>query len=266
MAASTLDFININESMNEFRDEMRKSIRMYIATENLVKTYKGRNVVDGVSIRVDQGHIVGLLGPNGAGKTTTFYMIVGLEKPDSGRIIVSGEDITALPMYKRSQYGIGYLPQEASIFRKLTVEENLLAILETRPGTPEEWREKMESLLAEFHVGHVRQRKGSELSGGERRRVEIARSLAINPSFILLDEPFAGVDPIAVADIQEIIGYLKERGIGVLITDHNVRETLRIVDHAYILNEGKILIAGDSETIAESEIAKKFYLGDNFSL
>ncbi|MBP2639119.1 MAG: lptB 3 [Firmicutes bacterium] len=239
---------------------------MYIATENLVKTYKGRNVVDGVSIRVDQGHIVGLLGPNGAGKTTTFYMIVGLEKPDSGRIIVSGEDITALPMYKRSQYGIGYLPQEASIFRKLTVEENLLAILETRPGTPEEWREKMESLLAEFHVGHVRQRKGSELSGGERRRVEIARSLAINPSFILLDEPFAGVDPIAVADIQEIIGYLKERGIGVLITDHNVRETLRIVDHAYILNEGKILIAGDSETIAESEIAKKFYLGDNFSL
>ena len=239
---------------------------MYIATENLVKTYKGRNVVDGVSIRVDQGHIVGLLGPNGAGKTTTFYMIVGLEKPDSGRIIVSGEDITALPMYKRSQYGIGYLPQEASIFRKLTVEENLLAILETRPGTPKEWREKMESLLAEFHVGHVRQRKGSELSGGERRRVEIARSLAINPSFILLDEPFAGVDPIAVADIQEIIGYLKQRGIGVLITDHNVRETLRIVDHAYILNQGKILIAGDRETIAESEVAKKFYLGDNFSL
>jgi len=239
---------------------------MYIATENLVKTYKGRNVVDGVSIRVDQGRIVGLLGPNGAGKTTTFYMIVGLEKPDSGRIIVSGEDITALPMYKRSQYGIGYLPQEASIFRKLTVEENLLAILETRPGTPAEWRAKMESLLAEFHVGHVRQRKGSELSGGERRRVEIARSLAINPNFILLDEPFAGVDPIAVADIQEIIGYLKERGIGVLITDHNVRETLRIVDHAYILNEGRILIAGDSETIAENEMAKKFYLGDNFSL
>ena len=239
---------------------------MYIATENLVKTYKGRNVVDGVSIRVDQGRIVGLLGPNGAGKTTTFYMIVGLEKPDSGRIFVSGEDITALPMYQRSRYGIGYLPQEASIFRKLTVEENLLAILETRPGTKVEWREKMESLLEEFHVTHVRERKGSELSGGERRRVEIARSLAINPNFILLDEPFAGVDPIAVADIQEIIGYLKERGIGVLITDHNVRETLRIVDHAYILNEGRILIAGDSETIAESDIAKKFYLGDNFSL
>ncbi|MBP1765858.1 MAG: lptB 3 [Firmicutes bacterium] len=239
---------------------------MYIATEKLVKTFKGRNVVDGVSIRVDQGQIVGLLGPNGAGKTTTFYMIVGLEKPDSGRIIVNGEDITALPMYKRSHYGIGYLPQEASIFRKLTVEENLLAILETGPGSPAEWRQKMESLLEEFHVAHVRQRKGSELSGGERRRVEIARSLAINPNFILLDEPFAGVDPIAVADIQEIIGYLKERGIGVLITDHNVRETLRIVDHAYILNEGRILIAGDSETIAESEIAKKFYLGDNFSL
>jgi len=239
---------------------------MYIATENLVKTFKGRNVVDGVSIRVDQGQIVGLLGPNGAGKTTTFYMIVGLEKPDSGRIIVNGEDITALPMYKRSRYGIGYLPQEASIFRKLTVEENLLAILETGHGSPVEWRQKMESLLEEFHVTHVRQRKGSELSGGERRRVEIARSLAINPSFILLDEPFAGVDPIAVADIQEIIGYLKERGIGVLITDHNVRETLRIVDHAYILNQGRILIAGDSETIADSEIAKKFYLGDNFSL
>ncbi len=239
---------------------------MYIATEKLVKTYKGRNVVDGVSIRVDQGQIVGLLGPNGAGKTTTFYMIVGLEKPDSGRIVVNGEDITSLPMYKRSRYGIGYLPQEASIFRKLTVEENLLAILETGPGSAAEWRKKMESLLEEFHVTHVRQRKGSELSGGERRRVEIARSLAINPNFILLDEPFAGVDPIAVADIQEIIGYLKERGIGVLITDHNVRETLRIVDHAYILNEGRILIAGDSETIADSEIAKKFYLGDNFSL
>jgi lipopolysaccharide export system ATP-binding protein len=239
---------------------------MYIETTNLVKTYKGRNVVDGVSIRVDRGQVVGLLGPNGAGKTTTFYMIVGLEKPNSGRIFVNEDDVTEMPMYRRSRYGIGYLPQEASIFRKLTVEENLLAILETGSGTPGEWRDKMESLLEEFHVTHVRQRKGSELSGGERRRVEIARSLAIDPYFILLDEPFAGVDPIAVADIQEIIGYLKQRGIGVLITDHNVRETLRIVDKAYILNEGQILIAGDSETIAASEIAKKFYLGDNFCL
>jgi lipopolysaccharide export system ATP-binding protein len=239
---------------------------MYIETTNLVKTYKGRNVVDGVSIRVDRGQVVGLLGPNGAGKTTTFYMIVGLEQPNSGQIFVNDDDVTNMPMYRRSRYGIGYLPQEASIFRKLTVEENLLAILETGPGSSGEWRDKMEGLLEEFHVTHVRKRKGSELSGGERRRVEIARSLAIDPYFILLDEPFAGVDPIAVADIQEIIGYLKERGIGVLITDHNVRETLRIVDNAYILNEGKILIAGDSATIAASEIAKKFYLGDKFSL
>jgi len=239
---------------------------MYIATANLVKNYKGRNVVDGVSLRVDQGQVVGLLGPNGAGKTTTFYMIVGLERPDSGQIIVNGEDVTRLPMYKRSRYGIGYLPQEASIFRKLTVEENLLAILETTGLTPAEQRDKMESLLAEFHVTHIRKRLGAELSGGERRRVEIARSLATDPSFILLDEPFAGVDPIAVADIKEIIGYLKQRGIGVLITDHNVRETLSIVDHAYILNAGKILIAGDSDTIANSEVARKFYLGENFTL
>ncbi|SDF72458.1 LPS export ABC transporter ATP-binding protein [Sporolituus thermophilus] len=239
---------------------------MYIETKGLVKTYKGRNVVNGVSLRVERGQIVGLLGPNGAGKTTTFYMIVGLEKPNSGSIFVSGEDVTAMPMYRRSRYGIGYLPQEASIFRKLTVEENLLAILETTNLTPAEQRDKMESLLEEFHVTHVRHRKGSELSGGERRRVEIARSLATDPSFILLDEPFAGVDPIAVADIQEIIGYLKERGIGVLITDHNVRETLSIVDNAYILNEGQILISGDAATIASSEIARKFYLGEKFTL
>ena len=239
---------------------------MYIETKNLVKNYKGRNVVDGVSLHVDQGQIVGLLGPNGAGKTTTFYMIVGLEKPNAGEIFVNGDNITTIPMYRRSRYGIGYLPQEASIFRKLSVADNLMAILETTKLTPAERHEKMESLLQEFHVSHVRDRKGTELSGGERRRVEIARCLATDPAFILLDEPFAGVDPIAVADIQGIISYLKQRGIGILITDHNVRETLSIVDKAYILNNGKILISGDSETIANSDIAKKFYLGENFSL
>lgn len=239
---------------------------MYIETRDLVKTFKTRNVVNGVSLRVEQGQIVGLLGANGAGKTTTFYMIVGLERPSSGQIFINGEEITHMPMYQRSRYGIGYLPQEASIFRKLSVEDNLMAILETTKLTREEAVAKRESLLAEFHVEHVRQRLGSELSGGERRRVEIARALATDPAFILLDEPFAGVDPIAVADIQAIISYLKERGIGVLITDHNVRETLSIVDKAYILNEGQILIDGDSETIANSEVAKKYYLGHNFSL
>lgn len=239
---------------------------MYIETQDLVKTFKDRNVVNGVSLRVEQGQIVGLLGPNGAGKTTTFYMIVGLERPNSGHIYVNGEDITVMPMYQRSRYGIGYLPQEASIFRKLSVEDNLMAILETTSLTVAERKDKMEGLLEEFHVTHVRKRKGSELSGGERRRVEIARSLATDPAFILLDEPFAGVDPIAVADIQSIISYLRDRGIGVLITDHNVRETLSIVDKAYILNEGQILISGDSATIANSEIARKFYLGDKFTL
>ncbi|TWH45317.1 LPS export ABC transporter ATP-binding protein [Sporomusa sp. KB1] len=239
---------------------------MYIETRDLIKTYKSRNVVNGVSLRVNQGQIVGLLGANGAGKTTTFYMIVGLERPNSGKIYIDDQDITSLPMYQRSRFGIGYLPQEASIFRKMTVEDNLMAILETTELTPAERQDKMNSLLEEFNVTHVRQRQGSELSGGERRRVEIARALATDPKFILLDEPFAGVDPIAVADIQEIIAYLKKRGIGVLITDHNVRETLTIVDHAYILNEGQILIAGDSDTIATSEIAKKYYLGQNFTL
>lgn len=239
---------------------------MYIETKDLVKTFKERNVVNGVSLRVEKGQIVGLLGPNGAGKTTTFYMIVGLERPNSGHISVDGEDITNMPMYQRSRYGIGYLPQEASIFRKLSVEDNLMAILETTSLNEAERNAKMEGLLEEFHVTHVRKRKGSELSGGERRRVEIARCLATDPTFILLDEPFAGVDPIAVADIQSIISYLRDRGIGVLITDHNVRETLSIVDKAYILNEGQILISGDSATIANSEIARKFYLGDKFTL
>ena len=239
---------------------------MYIETTDLIKTYKNRNVVDGVSLRVDQGQVVGLLGPNGAGKTTTFYMIIGLERPNSGQIFINGENVTTMPMYRRSRFGLGYLPQEASIFRKLTVEDNLLAILETTSLTKSERQDKMEALLEEFHVTHVRKRKGSELSGGERRRVEIARCLSTDPSFILLDEPFAGVDPIAVADIQEIIVYLGQRGIGVLITDHNVRETLSIVDNAYILNEGQILISGDSATIASSEIAKKLYLGEKFTL
>lgn len=240
---------------------------MYIEANNLVKTYKGRNVVDGVSLRVDQGQVVGLLGPNGAGKTTTFYMITGLERPNAGRIIINGEDVTDMPMYVRSRFGLGYLPQEASIFRKLSVEDNLMAILELKEGlTPAQRKEKMESLLDEFNVTHVRERTGSQLSGGERRRVEIARALATDPTFILLDEPFAGIDPIAVADIQGMIGYLSERGIGVLITDHNVRETLSIVDKAYILSEGRILISGDSHTIAASEIARKFYLGENFKL
>lgn len=239
---------------------------MYIETHGLSKSFNGRKVVNEVSLRVGKGQIVGLLGPNGAGKTTTFYMIVGLETPDSGRICIQGEDVTQVPMYQRSRFGIGYLPQEASIFRKLTVEDNLMAILETTALTPAERKDKRDSLIAEFNVDHVRKRRGSELSGGERRRVEIARALATDPAFILLDEPFAGVDPIAVADIQEIISYLRERGIGVLITDHNVRETLRIVDNAYILNEGQILISGDSNTIANSEIARKFYLGDKFTL
>lgn len=239
---------------------------MYIETSNLVKTYKGRNVVDGVSLRVEQGQVVGLLGPNGAGKTTTFYMIVGLERPDQGSIIINDENVTNMPMYQRANFGVGYLPQEASIFRKLTVEDNLMAILETTKLSAAERVVKAEGLLEEFNITHVRKNVGSMLSGGERRRVEIARSLATDPTFILLDEPFAGVDPIAVADIQQVIGYLKQRGIGVLITDHNVRETLKIVDRAYILNEGKILIEGDAATIANSDIARKFYLGENFSL
>lgn len=239
---------------------------MEIVVDHLVKSYKKRSVVDGVSLKVGQGEIVGLLGPNGAGKTTTFYMIVGVIKGDAGSIMMGGEDVTHMPLHMRARNGLGYLPQEASIFRGLTVEENILSILETTSLTREEQLAKMESLIEEFHVGHVRTRKGSELSGGERRRVEIARALATDPKFILLDEPFAGVDPIAVADIQQIIAYLKKRGIGVLITDHNVRETLTIVDRAYIMNVGKILLEGSPEDIANNELAKKFYLGESFSM
>ncbi|MBQ1469716.1 LPS export ABC transporter ATP-binding protein [Schwartzia succinivorans] len=239
---------------------------MYIEARDLVKTYKNRNAVDHVSIKMKTGEIVGLLGPNGAGKTTTFYMIIGIERPTSGEVFLDDKPIGNLPMHVRAQMGVSYLAQEASIFRKLTVEENLMAILEMTGAGKKECRQKMSDLLEEFHVAHVRERKGTELSGGERRRVEIARCLALEPKFILLDEPFAGVDPIAVADIQGIIEYLRKRGIGILITDHNVRETLRIVDRAYILNNGEILLEGDRHKIANDELAKKFYLGDNFTL
>ncbi|WP_027406029.1 LPS export ABC transporter ATP-binding protein [Anaerovibrio sp. RM50] len=239
---------------------------MHIEARNLVKSFKKRNVVDGVSLKVSKGEIVGLLGPNGAGKTTTFYMIVGLEKPTRGEVYLSDVPIGDLPMYKRARLGISYLAQEASIFRNMTVEENIMSILEGTIKDKHERKQKVEQLLEEFHVSHVIDRLGTELSGGERRRVEIARCLALEPKFILLDEPFAGVDPLAVADIQGIIKYLRERGMGILITDHNVRETLHIVDRAYILNNGKILLEGDSQTIANSELAKKFYLGDDFTL
>lgn len=239
---------------------------MVITTDNLVKIYNTRHVVDGVSISVEQGSVVGLLGPNGAGKTTTFYMIVGIEKPDAGTVMLDGKDISSMPMYERARAGIGYLPQEASIFSKMTVEDNIMAILETTDLNASEREVKMNALLDEFRLNHVRKSEGKALSGGERRRVEIARALATDPAFILLDEPFAGIDPIAVADIQGMIAHLSQRGIGVLITDHNVRETLSIVDKAYILAEGHILLHGDSETIANDPVARKYYLGDNFSM
>ena len=239
---------------------------MIIKTDHLVKSYDTRHVVDGVSITVEQGSVVGLLGPNGAGKTTTFYMIVGIERPNEGRVYLDDKDITAMPMYERARAGIGYLPQEASIFSKMTVEDNIMAILETTDMNASEREAKMNALLDEFRLNHVRKSEGKALSGGERRRVEIARALATDPAFILLDEPFAGIDPIAVADIQGMIAHLAQRGIGVLITDHNVRETLSIVDKAYILAEGKILLHGDSDTIANDPIARKYYLGDNFSM
>lgn len=239
---------------------------MKIQANNLVKQYGSRKVVDNVSIEVEQGSIVGLLGPNGAGKTTTFYMIVGLEKPDAGQVLIDDKDITHMPMYKRALAGIGYLPQEASVFRSLTVEENLLAILEAVEPSNAKRLAKMQELIAEFHIEHIRNSLGSALSGGERRRVEIARALATDPAFILLDEPFAGIDPIAVADIQTMVAHLAQRGIGVLITDHNVRETLSIVDNAYILNNGEILVAGDSEMVANDSTARKFYLGEKFKM
>jgi len=223
-------------------------------------------VVDGVSIEVSQGEIVGLLGPNGAGKTTSFYMIVGLVRPDEGRVFLDGTDITKLPMYKRAQLGIGYLPQEVSVFRKLSVEDNILAILEMTDLSKVQREEKLEKLLSEFSLNHVRTNLGNRLSGGEKRRTEIARALATDPKFVLLDEPFAGVDPIAVEDIQSIVADLKKRNIGVLITDHNVQETLSITDRAYLLFEGKILKSGSAEDLANDEQVRKVYLGQNFVL
>jgi lipopolysaccharide export system ATP-binding protein len=233
---------------------------------DLFKRYKRRTVVGGVSVEVKQGEIVGLLGPNGAGKTTTFYMIVGLIKPNEGHIFLDEEEITTLPMYKRAQRGIGYLPQEASVFRKLSVEDNIRAILEMSDLPKNEQVRKLEELLDEFHLQHVRKNMGDVLSGGERRRTEIARALATEPKFILLDEPFAGVDPIAVEDIQGIVSQLKKRNIGVLITDHNVQETLSITDRAYLLFEGKILKQGTAEELAADETVRKVYLGKNFEL
>ncbi len=237
-----------------------------LRADNIFKRYKRRAVVNGVSVEVKQGEIVGLLGPNGAGKTTTFYIIVGLVKPNEGHVYLDDEEITDLAMYKRAHKGIGYLPQEASVFRKLTVEDNIKAILEMTKKTPAEQSAKLELLLDEFGLQHVRKNMGDVLSGGERRRTEIARALATEPRFILLDEPFAGVDPIAVEDIQSIVSKLKEKNIGILITDHNVQETLSITDRAYLLFEGKILKQGTAEELAADETVRKVYLGKNFEL
>lgn len=239
---------------------------MILRAENIVKKYKKRTVVKGVSFEVNQGEIVGLLGPNGAGKTTSFYMIVGLIQPFSGKVFLDQEDITKLPVYKRAKKGIGYLAQEASVFRQLSIEDNLKAVLEMTNYSKEYQKERLEKLIDEFGLQHIRKSKGIQLSGGERRRTEIARALAIDPKFILLDEPFAGVDPIAVEDIQEIVTKLKEKNIGVLITDHNVHETLTITDRSYLLFEGSILKAGTAEELAADEDVRRVYLGQNFEL
>lgn len=239
---------------------------MILRSENLVKKYKSRTVANKVSVEVKQGEIVGLLGPNGAGKTTSFYMIVGMVKPNEGKIFLDDVDITELPMYKRAQMGIGYLPQEASVFRKLSIEDNLKAVLEMTKLSKQEQAEKLESLIEEFNLGHVRKNLGDQLSGGERRRTEIARCLATNPKFILLDEPFAGVDPIAVEDIQSVVRKLKEKNIGILITDHNVHETLNITDRSYLLFAGSVIKAGSAEDLANDEQVRRVYLGQNFEL
>jgi lipopolysaccharide export system ATP-binding protein len=238
-----------------------------LSADEIGKSYRGRRVVNGVSLRVEQGEVVGLLGPNGAGKTTTFYTIVGLIPPDTGRILIDDHEITDVPMYLRArQYGISYLPQEASVFRKLTVEENILAVLEAQPIPWHERRERMEKLIDQMGLEHIRQNRGHDLSGGERRRVEIARSLCINPAFILLDEPFSGIDPLAVFDLQKIISALKASGIGVLITDHNVRETLSVTDRAYIINEGRIFRHGTPEQLGIDAEVRRVYLGESFSM
>ena len=239
---------------------------MKIHAAELVKTYHNRNVVDGITLEIAKGEIVGLLGPNGAGKTTTFYMIVGLVKPDGGRVLLDGQDITDLPMYRRARMGIGYLPQEASVFRKLTVAENILLVLEMSGMGKRERNKRLQELLDELGIAHLSKQRGQVLSGGERRRTEIARSLAANPHFILLDEPFTGVDPIAIGDIQDIIIHLREKGIGIVITDHNVRETLAITDRAYIISDGKTRTAGSSQDLPNDPIAKQFYLGDRFAM
>jgi lipopolysaccharide export system ATP-binding protein len=239
---------------------------MKLHTKSLVKKYKKRTVVKSVSVEVNQGEIIGLLGPNGAGKTTTFYMIVGLIKPFTGQVFLDDKEITELPMYKRAQLGIGYLAQEASVFRQLSIEDNLRAVMQFTKMTKAEQADKLESLLDEFGLQHIRKSKGIQLSGGERRRTEIARALAVSPHFILLDEPFAGVDPIAVEDIQLIVSKLKEKNIGILITDHNVHETLSIVDRAYLMFEGSILKAGSAQELADDEHVRKVYLGKNFEL
>ena len=239
---------------------------MKLEAKNIIKNYSGRNVVDNVSVHVNQGEIVGLLGPNGAGKTTTFYMMVGLVKPDNGTVLLNDIEITSLPMYKRAQMGVGYLAQEASVFRKLSVEDNISAVLEMTSLSKEEQSLKLEELISEFGLNLIRKTKGDLLSGGERRRTEIARCLATDPKFILLDEPFAGVDPIAVEDIQQIVSTLKKKNIGILITDHNVHETLSITERAYLLYEGKILKSGTAKELAEDEQVRKVYLGKNFEL
>ncbi|MEH0007736.1 MAG: LPS export ABC transporter ATP-binding protein [Flavobacteriales bacterium] len=239
---------------------------MRLRAENLVKSYRGRKVVNNVSLTLNQGEIVGLLGPNGAGKTTTFYMVVGLIKPASGDVFLADQNITKLPMYQRAERGIGYLTQEASVFRKLSVADNILTVLQFTKQSKSAQRLRMEALIEEFSLGRVRKNRGDLLSGGERRRTEIARALAVDPKFILLDEPFAGVDPIAVEDIQKIVSSLKKRNIGILITDHNVQETLAITDHTYLMFEGKILRHGKPKELAEDEIVRRVYLGQNFVL
>ncbi len=244
----------------------REALRGTLVAHNLVKSYKGRNVVAGVSLGVKAGEAVGLLGPNGAGKTTCFYMVTGLVPVDSGSILIDGFDVTAMPMYRRARLGIGYLPQEASIFRGLTVEGNIRAVLEVTEKKRKAREEKLDELLDEFHISHLRKAQAISLSGGERRRLEIARALASNPNFMLLDEPFAGVDPIAVADIQQLVRHLTQRGIGVLITDHNVRETLGLIDRAYIIHTGKLLTHGTASEIVENEEVRRHYLGERFSL
>ena len=239
---------------------------MKLRSQNLVKQYGAKRVVNDVSVEVNQGEIVGLLGPNGAGKTTSFYMFVGLVRPDEGQVFLEDTEISSWPMFKRAQHGIGYLPQEASVFRELSVEENIQAILEMTKLSKKEQEEKLESLISEFGLGKVRKKLGKVLSGGERRRTEIARALATDPKFILLDEPFAGVDPIAVEDIQQIVAKLKQKNIGILITDHNVQETLSITDRAYLLFEGKLLKHGTAQELANDEMVRKVYLGQNFEL